>query len=97
MINAIKNVKNIANSFNQQVLKIIEMNAANPQDLRIISIRLSYCFGKKREKQLRGFWQNQVVQVGCSLPNVGVGASPIHLFFFFFQCWRGEETTPKTN
>jgi len=42
MINAIKNVKNIANSFIQQVSKIIEMNAANPQDLRINSIRLSH-------------------------------------------------------
>lgn len=54
MINAIKNVKNAANSFNQQVLKIIEMNAANPQDLRINSIRLSFCFGKKKGRSSSG-------------------------------------------
>lgn len=54
MINAINNVKNTANSFNQQVLKIIEMNAANPQDLRINLIRLSYYFGKKKGRSGSG-------------------------------------------
>lgn len=54
MINAINNVKNTANSFNQQVLKIIEMGAANPQDLRINLIRLSYCFGKKKGRSSSG-------------------------------------------
>lgn len=54
MINAIKNVKNIANSFNQQVLKIIEMNAANPRDLGINSIGVFQCFGKREGRSSSG-------------------------------------------
>lgn len=54
MINAIKNVQNIANSFNQQVLKIIEMNVANPQDLGINSTEVFWCFGKEEGRSSSG-------------------------------------------